>query len=40
LKVYSTFSGRRFLVQFLDDQSPEVCAAWDGVQVRDHAPAG
>ncbi len=27
----------RFLAQFLDDPAPEVCAAWDGVQVRDHA---
>jgi hypothetical protein len=27
----------RCLVKFLDDETREVCAAWDGVQVRDHA---
>ncbi len=27
----------RFLMEYLDDRTPEICAAWDGVEVRDHA---
>ncbi|HEY3787335.1 MAG TPA: hypothetical protein VGL71_00715, partial [Urbifossiella sp.] len=27
----------RFLLRYFDDKTQEICAAWDGVEVRDHA---